>query len=202
MTQKYYKFLDGNMKSYYNEKFYYPTPTFNGKKWIPTKWIEEKDYEKSNYNCGKGLHLMKILNPIYKEYTGNCYEAEGKFLLGEDDNKARFRKIRLLKPVEKSEIFKEKVNLSKAILSEVDLSKTNLSKANLSKAHLVGANLFKVNLSRANLSGANLSRTDLSGADLSGANLSETNLFGAMYSNFTKGINQLTVEQLKNMIKI
>jgi len=83
-----YKFLNHNMSSYHNADFYYPMPTLRNGKWIPSKWITEKDHLESDEACGKGLHLMKILNPKYGTYTGNCFEAEGKDMLGEDDDKA------------------------------------------------------------------------------------------------------------------
>lgn len=85
---------------------------------------------------GKGLHLMKVLNPIYTQYKGNCYEAEGKNKLGEDDNKIRFKSIRLLRPISKNEIFKPSANLRYA----------NLRSANLSSAMNIdeGINLDKI----------------------------------------------------------
>ena len=131
------------MKSYYDENFYYPVPIFDGKTWIPTEWIEEEDYEKSDKVCGKGLHLMKIPNPKYGRYSGNCYEAEGLGLLGEDGDKARFKKIRLIRPVERKEIFKSHADLSFANLSFANLRSADLSSADLRSANLRYANFLE-----------------------------------------------------------
>jgi hypothetical protein len=178
-TQKYYKFLGGNLKCGYSDKhFYYPAPTpqydRNGelKGWKPSAWITEPNADTiSKDACGVGLHLMKIPNPRYVRYIGNAYLAEGKTLLGEDDEKARFKSIRLLRPLEKSEIFYPKTNLpganlSGANLSEANLFRANLSWADLSWADLPGANLSEANLSEANLSGAKLTKNSLSKTQL------------------------------------
>lgn len=174
---KYYKFLSDNLSSYQDPNFYYPSPTFKNGKWIPSKWIEEKDFEKSNKSCGKGLHLMKILNPIYTQYKGNCYEAEGSNLLGEDEFKARFQKIRLIKPLSRDEIFKPYANLRSADLRSADLSSADLRYADLRSA----------NLKYANLSNANLRYADLSSADLRSAiNINESfNLNSVYWDKFT-----------------
>jgi hypothetical protein len=198
---KYYKFLSDNLSSYQNPDFYYPSPIFKNGKWIPSKWIEEKDFEKSDRSCGKGLHLMKILNPIYTQYKGNCYEAEGSNLLGEDEFKARFQKIRLIKPVSRDEIFKHYADLRNADLSNADLSYVNLRNANLSNvnlsyadlrnADLSNADLSYVNLRNANLSNVNLSYADLSNADLSNVNLSYANLSYAENINESFNLNSV-----------
>src|SRR5208283_5496042 len=103
----YFKFLAGNLASGQDPKFYYNAPFWNGKKWKPGPWVQEKDCEKSDEACGRGLHLMKIPNPKYVRWTGNGYVAEGKHLLGEDDEKARFEYVRLVRPLEFKEIFHE-----------------------------------------------------------------------------------------------
>jgi hypothetical protein len=181
-STKYYKFLDNNLTSYHNPNFYYPTPILKNGEWIPGDWIEEKDSETSDQACGKGLHVMKVLNPKYYTYTGNCYEAEGQELLAEDNDKARFRKIRLLRPVSKDEIFKQGADLSYAKLSNINLSYADLSYSNLSYANLYYANLYNANLSYADLSYANLYNANLSYADLYNANLSYADL---SYSNLS-----------------
>jgi hypothetical protein len=178
--KKYYKFLDTNMKSYYDNNFYYQMPTFKNDKWIPTDWITEKNFEKSDNSCGKGLHLMKILNPRMVNYTGNCFEAEGKGLLGEDNYKARFKSIRLIRPISNNEIFKPRANLNSA-----DLSYVNLYNADLRYTDLHSADLGYVNLRYANLSGADLSGADLRYANLFYADLRDVNL---VYADL-RGVN-------------
>jgi len=142
------------MKSYHDDSFFYPVPTYKNGKWIPTKWITEKDSESSDNACGKGLHVMKILNPKYGRYTGNCYEAEGKNLLGEDEYKARFESIRLIRPVFRDEIFIPKANLSAANLYSADLYSADLRSADLRYADLSYANLYSANLRYADLRSA------------------------------------------------
>jgi hypothetical protein len=168
LTQRYFKFLAENLKCNYEDReFYYPAPTpkYNEKAeltgWEPSEWVTVPNAPVNGEACDVGLHLMKVLKPIYGRYTGNCYEAEGKDLCGEDSAKARFKSVRLLKPMRPNEIFKR----------EADLSGANLFGADLFGADLFGADLFGANLSGANLFGA-----DLSGADLSGANLSRARL--------------------------
>lgn len=125
---KFYKFLAGNLKCGYDTEFYYPAPTPEYdekgklKGWEPGAWVTMPNAPADGEACGVGLHLMKVLKPIYVRYVGNCYEAEGRDLLGEDNNKARFRSVRLLKPVPKSMIFKPKANLSRARIIEGALS--------------------------------------------------------------------------------
>jgi len=174
--QKYYKFLAENLASYHTSTFHYPSPTFDGKKWIPTPWIEEKNCDDNKEACGRGLHLMKVLKPRYHPYKGNCYEAEGEDLLGEDDDKARFRRIRLLRPVPKEEIFQPKANLWNANLSDADLRNANLSDANLWNADLRNANLRNANLSDANLWNADLRNANLRNANLRNADLRNADL--------------------------
>jgi uncharacterized protein YjbI with pentapeptide repeats len=180
----FYKFLAGNLASGYDAAFYYNAPVWTGKEWKPSAWVRERDCEQSDEPCGRGLHLMKIPNPRYVRYCGNAYVAEGKHLLGEDEEKARFEYVRLVRPLEFKEIFHPKADLSRADLYGADLSRAklygaDLSRANLSRADLSGANLYGADLSRANLSRANLSGANLYGADLSRADLSRAKLYGA-----------------------
>jgi hypothetical protein len=199
--QIYYKFLAGNLKCGYDSEFYYPAPTPKYDDtakligWDAGAWVTIPNAPADGKACGVGLHLMKVLKPIYTRYMENCYEAEGQDLLGEDNDKARFRSVRLIRPVPKNLIFKPKADLYGANLYGANLSRANLSGANLSRADLSGADLYGANLSRANLYGANLSRADLSRANLSGANLSRANLSGARIIEGT-----LSPEQTKLII--
>ena len=202
VKQRYFKFLAGNLKcNYIGKECYYPAPTpnYNDKgevaSWTPGEWVTVPDAPVDGEACGVGLHLMKVLNPLYGRYSGNCYEAEGKDLCGQDNNKARFKSVRLLKPVQTNKIFKPKADLSRANLSRADLSGANLSEANLSEANLYGANLYGANLYGANLYGANLS-----GANLYEADLSEANLYGANLSRARLIEGALSPEQTKMIV--
>ena len=126
----YWKFLGPNLTG--SNEFYYPAPTWNPitGKWKPSAWICDPNPDRtSKVACGHGLHLMKICKPVYTRYTGNCYLAEGKELLGEDAEKARFAKVRLLRPVMPAEIFKPKADLSGADLSGAIVTKEQLATA-------------------------------------------------------------------------
>ena len=150
---KLYKFLAGNLKCGRDIEFYYPAPTpqYNEKGeltgWEPGAWVTMPNAPADGEACGVGLHLMKVPKPIYTRYLENCYEAEGKDLLGEDSEKARFRSVRLLKPVPKNLIFKPKADLSGANLYGANLSGANLTRANLSGANLYGARIIEGALS-------------------------------------------------------
>ncbi len=171
-----YKFLGANLTSNHDPEFFYPMPTQNKNgAWTPTKWITV-DGPKDSKPCGKGLHLMKKLIPRYGRYTGNVFQAEGKELLGEDDEKFRFRQIRLLYPVMPNEIFKPKADLEGADLKGANLRWAHLKGANLKGAYLKGADLEWANLKGANLKGAYLKGATLKGANLEGANLQEADL--------------------------
>ena len=188
--------------------------TRNGFEYRIGEWMEEKDCEVSNTACGKGLHVWKNKPQfsVIHYLADHTFEAECEGLLGEDSEKARFRKVKLTRLVSLRELLGEKrdgfkgadlsdANLSDANLLGADLSDANLSWANLLGANLSDANLSDANLSWANLSGANLSRANLLGADLSdanlswanlsdanlsGANLSDANLLGAIKSSLVK----------------
>lgn len=167
-----YKFLQANLASNYDSDFHYPAPTYDPKtsKWIPTAWIKHPNPDKTSKDaCGVGFHLMKKPLPKYGRYTGNCYLAEGQQLLGKDDNKARFAKIRLLRPVSFHEIFKPNAYLQGANLQGANLQGAHLRGANLRDADLQGANLQDANLRGAYLQGAYLQGADLQGADLQDA---------------------------------
>ena len=197
--QTYYKFLAGNLASGHDSKFYYNAPVWDGKKWKPSPWMRAKDIQKGGDACGKGLHLMKIPNPRYVRWSGNAYVAEGKNLLAQDDEKARFEFVRLISPLNFNDIFHPKAYLSGAYLSGAYLSGAYLSGAYLSRADLSGADLSRADLSGAYLSRADLSRAYLYGANLSGANLSRAYLSGANLSRVLNGV--FSDEQLKACYK-
>jgi len=205
VKKQFYKFVLAGLKSDRNDSagnpVYYPAPTFRDGRWEPADWIKCAEADSTTKEpCGKGLHLMKIPNPRYCRYIQG-YLAEGKGLLGQDEEKARFREVRLLRPLEAKEIFFKKADLSRADLSRANLSGADLSRANLYGANLYGANLYGADLYGADLSGAdlygaNLSGADLSRANLSRANLSRANLYGADLSgadlsraNLSRAIN-------------
>ena len=142
-SQQFFKFLAGNLASGYDSAFYYNAPVWDGKRWKPRAWVEAKEFDEGGGACGKGLHLMKIPNPRYVWYSGNAYVAEGEGLLAKDEEKARFKRVRLIRPLAFKEIFHEKVDLSIANLSIANLSGANLSGADLFGADLYGANLYK-----------------------------------------------------------
>ena len=166
--------------------------------WAPGKWNKEPRAEVTTEACGIGLHVWKnkpdwgVISYL-PDHTYRVVGVDG--LCGEDDKKARFRRVKLsLLPMTLEEIlgperdgFKgadlSRADLSDADLSDANLSDANLSDANLSRADLSDADLSDANLSDADLSDANLSRADLSGADLFGADLFGADLFGADLSN-------------------
>lgn len=134
---KYYKVIGEGFK------------TENGFDWMPFlkgEWVEEKYSEKSDEACGKGLHVWKDYPrySVVRYLEDHTFEVECEGLLGQDNEKARFRKVRMLRLVQKSEIFKPRANLCNAYLSHADLSHADLSSANLSGAHgMKGRNLGK-----------------------------------------------------------
>ena len=136
------------------------------------EWISCDDIDDTDINgepCGRGLHLMKIPNPRYCHYDIG-FLAEGRYLMGEDAEKARFAEVRLIRPLKFSEIF----------FPGADLRNANLRNANLWSADLRNANLRNANLWSADLHGANLPGADLPGADLRNANLWSANFEGAI----------------------
>ena len=159
--------------------------TRDGKyQWKPGQWNEEPDAVKNGMACGIGLHVfVGKPNWCYTRYipdhTYRVIGVQGK--CGSDDEKARFRSVKLaLLPMTLEEILGKK--------------KDGMKGADLSGADLSGADLSWADLSGADLSRADLSRADLSGADLSGADLSGADLFNA---HGAKGRKELTEEQKK-----
>ena len=146
--------------------------------WAPGKWNKEPRAEVTTEACGIGLHVWKnkpdwgVISYL-PDHTYRVVGVDG--LCGEDDKKARFRRVKLsLLPMTLEEILgPERDGFKGADLSRADLSRADLSRADLSDA----------NLSRADLSDADLSRADLFGADLFGADLFGADLFGADLSD-------------------
>ena len=178
-NMKMYKVLDECLK------------TTGGFQWIPGTWNEEPNGVKSDEACGVGLHVWKnkprwSVISYLPDHTYLVEEVEQ--LLGEDKEKARYKRVKIsLLPLSLEDLLKkDKKGLSGAHLSGANLSGAHLSGANLSGANLSGAHLSGANLSYAYLSGANLSGANLSCAYLSGANLSGANLLGANFSGAHK----------------
>lgn len=94
-----YKFIDQNDCTQGEYKYNVP---LNGQ---PGTWCSApKNAQKDNAPCGVGLHLMKSIWPVYAPAKYRCFEAEGKGLLGQDKEKARYRKVRLLRELSPQEI--------------------------------------------------------------------------------------------------
>ena len=151
--------------------------------WKPGQWNEEPDGKKSNNACGIGLHVWKNKPnwSVISYLPDHTYLVEevGE-LLGEDEEKARYKKVKIsLLPLSLVDLLGQ----DKKGLSGVNLSRSNLSGSDLSGADFTGTDLSGANLSDADLSGANLSGSYLYGADFTGANLYEANLSGANLSD-------------------
>ena len=194
MKQQYYKFLTAELKDAHTCKVDY-TKAIG--KWMT---LPESKVDRDGEPCGRGFHLMKIPNPVYCNYQIG-FLAEGRDKLGEDKEKIRFRSVKLVRPLRKSEIFFEGANLACAKIFNLYLPATNLSHANLSFADLTSSNLRAANLSYANLRYANLtwcdlgcavlSHADLTGAVLGYANLQYANMEGACLSDIKHYMTKL-----------
>ena len=121
--------------------------TRDGKyQWKPGQWNEEPDAVKNGMACGIGLHVF-VGKPNWNyiryipDHTYRVIGVQGK--CGSDDEKARFRSVKLaLLPMTLEEILgKKKDGMKGAYLSRADLSWADLSWADLSGADLSGANL-------------------------------------------------------------
>ena len=160
--QKMFKVLGEGLKTKYDFQ------------WVPGQWNEEPKGKKTSEACGIGLHVWKnkpnwgVISYL-PDHTYLVEEVEE--LLGEDGEKARYKRVKIsLLPLTLEELLgKDRKGFSRANLSGADLSGADLSKAYLSRANLSGADLSKAYLSGAYLSGADLSGAYLSGAYLSGA---------------------------------
>ena len=172
---KYYKFVTRELRDRYTSTIDYS----NVGKWIR---LPESEIDRDGEVCGRGLHLMKVPKPMYFPYEV-AYLAEGKDMLGEDEEKARFRCIRLIRQLRFSEIFHPGADLWMANLEGVDLRGANLQGADLRSTVLTEANLGSAFLTEANLRFANLTKTCLQGADLRGANLKGANIKDAIMRN-------------------
>ena len=181
---KYYKVLGEGLKTRY------------GFQWKPGKWNivkkEDIDHEDDGRACGTGLHVfVDKPNWGYQRYLpDHTYEVlDVAEKLGEDKEKARFRKVKISAvPMSLEKLlgknkdgFKgadlQDANLSDADLTDTDLRGADLECANLSRARLTDADLSGVNLLGANLFKADLTHANLAGADLREADLSRANLY-------------------------
>ena len=169
-----YKFLTREMLSDYDSS-----------SWEVGIWRTQEDAKKSNNGaaCSIGLHLMRKPIPRYCPYA-LAFLAIGRGLLGNDEEKMRFRQVKLVRVLKFSEVFFPKADLRGANLSFVDLHSANLAGANLEDTYMPYANLVDAQLINANLCGAHLIHARLNAsflrnADLTNAELSGTNLRGA-----------------------
>ena len=80
----------------YDPNFRYPLPEGE----IPGAWVEAENARADGAPCGIGLHLAKRASfAALPPWPWIVYEAEGQDLLGEDETKARFRRVRLLRKI-------------------------------------------------------------------------------------------------------
>ena len=131
MEIQYYKVLGEGLK------------TREGFQWHPGEWNTQLNGVVDGEACGIGLHVWKDKPrygniPYLPDHTYRVIDVDG--LCGEDEEKARFRSVKLAElPMTLEEILGPEKN-------------------GLSYANLIGANLFQANLTGANLTGANLYR--------------------------------------------
>ena len=175
---QYYKFVTGELRDAYSGTVDYTNAIG---KWLT---LPENEIDRNGYACGRGFHLMKIPKPKYSRYEIG-FLAVGKDKLGEDEEKIRFRSIKLIRPLQKSEIFFPKADLRGSNLRGSDLSGSNLSGSNLRRSNLHGSNLRGSDLSGSDLRGSDLSGSTLRGSNLSGSNLSGSNLNRAIMPDGT-----------------
>ena len=161
--QKYYKFVTRELRDSVTNTIDYSRIG---------KWIElsEDAIDRDGNACGRGLHLMKIPNPIYVNYEIG-FLAEGDDLLGEDEFKARFRRIRLIRPLRFSEIFFPGADLHRAQLESSTIYNASLDKADLRDADLIQTSIINSRLRGADLGGAHLSYAHIRNTDMTGVNL-------------------------------
>ena len=136
VNQQYYKFVTAELRDAFSGSVDY-TQAIG--KWLT---LPENEVDRNGKPCGRGFHLMKIPNPKYCRYEVG-FLAIGKGKLGEDEEKIRFKSIKLIRPLKKLEIFFQKAELSGANLSGAYLSRANLSGSDLSGANLSEADLFR-----------------------------------------------------------
>ena len=133
---QYYKFVTGELRDAYSGTVDYTNAIG---KWLT---LPENEIDRNGYACGRGFHLMKIPKPKYSRYEIG-FLAVGKDKLGEDEEKIRFRSIKLIRPLQKSEIFFPKADLSGSNLRGSDLSGSNLSGSNLNRAIMPDGTVYK-----------------------------------------------------------
>ena len=172
MEIQYYKVLGEGLK------------TREGFQWHPGEWNTQPNAVVDGEACGIGLHVWKDKPrygniPYLPDHTYRVIDVDG--LCGEDEEKARFRSVKLAElPMTLEEILgPEKNGLSYANLIGANLFQANLTGANLTGANLTGANLSGADLFQAYLIGADLSQAYLIQANLTGANLTGANLYRA-----------------------
>ena len=122
--------------------------------WIPGQWNEEPNSEKSDEACGKGLHVWKnrpqwSIIPYLPDHTYVVEEVE--IVLGEDDEKARYKRVKISSlPLTLEDLLgKDRMGLKSTNLSWADLTGTDLTGADLTEANLIRANLSEANLMNA-----------------------------------------------------
>jgi len=96
--RKLIKFTDQNLQTHYNETV---------QQYTIGEWVKPSDGKEPQRgeSCGKGsLHLMKWMRPKYAPYPYLAHEAIGRGELGEDDEKVRFREVKLIRTLSDQEI--------------------------------------------------------------------------------------------------
>ena len=138
--------------------------------------------------CSRGWHTTS--DPVRWQGV-RVWLVEGDGLVGEDEDKRAWKRIRPLAEVDPQQSICNRIrvaamrpnltgaNLARAYLRGANLSGANLTGAYLTGAYLTGANLSGANLARAYLHGAHLRGAGLTGADLRGAYLAGADLHGA-----------------------
>ena len=118
--------------------------------------------------CRRGWHTTS--DPVRWQGV-RVWLVEGDGLVGEDEDKRAWKRIRPLAEVDPQQSICNRIRVA--------AMRPNLAGANLTVAYLTGANLSGANFARAYLRGANLARAYLRGANLTGADLRGANLAGA-----------------------
>src|SRR5581483_11143099 len=170
--------------------------TRNGFQWPEEGEVSLPDgeYDTHNKPCGRGLHLAKTFFGAafgsYPATTAFVVEYDTDDVLGEDQDKVRVRRCRVVEPLDIPRLIRDGwfagADMFGADLRGADLSRANLEGADLRGADLrggtclTGADLRRADLRGACLTGADLRRADLRGALLTGADLRRTDLRGAL----------------------
>ena len=136
--------------------------------------------------CVRGWHTTS--DPL--RWRGvRVWLVEGDGLVGEEDDKRCWRRIRPLAEVDPRQAIDDRCRVAamRADLREADLGGADLRGANLRGADLRGANLGGADLREADLHDAYLRGADLRGADLDGAYLHGAYLGGADLGAWERG---------------